>query len=1128
MDHSTRQFDAIGCDYIKKGEPIPPGIKKCTNPRYPFFRQNYFTAGDIEQFFQYWEATPCSFKKRKEKKKEIELHTNIEIDKYKNLCLHDIINTFIYISEKFKKGIFLKYIENKLTVFLPFSKVNFENEWNHKIKVNPKKYKKLTELIRYISKLEKKEFISSRFNYEVNKWSGNNGLVRSEFPISEGDNGLNMIRDMFRTLSQKREVPNIEYFVNKRDFPLLKKDGTESYHHFFGKQQTLLSHSFSKYSPILSMNTTDDHADIPIPTWHDWCIVSYYHEQKKFGKEYEEFPMPKEFESIAWKDKKPTIIFRGASTGLGVSLETNPRLFFSRESQKNKRNPENGELWMDVGITKWNLRPRISEQYPYLDTIDISKLGIPLSPYVTPLEQSKYKYVLHLPGHSCAYRLSLELYYGSVLFIYPCDYKLWYFDHLQPWVHYIPLKLLEIDKEDLYKKLEWCTQNEEQCQKIAENARTFAKQWITMEKVLDYLSETLWKIAEVSYPKIYLMKHSHFKLQKEQIQEHMKSRENMFDQLLEIGGGITEPSASTKGWNDEMMEMYFYDLEKKEQLIPFFKKIEETEQVFYSSKNTQVFSFELNGKDFLLKKTAPNWKQDEWNQVLLSKFYLNPLKKKIPQLMYVYHATHFVEQPSSPFFYMILEHKKGITLEAYITQNGFRLHHLVMIWKQIILCLQELKQNMVFSHIDLYPWNIIVEPLSSPIFQVFHIGKEGFAKYCFKEQCSIIDYGKSFFIHDLFPFYSICPFFRNHYIDITILILSSLHHLLIKQYIPTSDHSNILKIMNWWASHCQEEERFSSISQIKFFLKHRKKFSNILQRKKNVSADFGISFLHFLDSLIFCPPHDIKIKWSSLENTSSSPLNHRVKEPNIFPIRRHDENNILYPCFPIEDWNFLNTCFYFHLDKEFLFDFYFIQSKVWMNNNQEPLLREKINKWKEYFYAERADSKLSISFLFKKFLSYQLLYKMDCSFPNTRTLFNHSEIDFLLHFYSQSFSLLATTKQHSFSFSEYDIIPISGSHVCACCLEKNKNKITPQYLKQKKSISDEELDEKKKRDVNKQKWIDYYKIKSIFLGNPQIFYFLDVSPSFFDYWTTLENDIMEEYYCQFLMNAEQENEIMES
>ena len=71
----------------------------------------------------------------------------ISWSKYQNLDANSVDNTFNYIFNKFKKGIYIKIKDNELRVFLPFSKVNFINEWSHLIKYDRSKYSNMLEFI---------------------------------------------------------------------------------------------------------------------------------------------------------------------------------------------------------------------------------------------------------------------------------------------------------------------------------------------------------------------------------------------------------------------------------------------------------------------------------------------------------------------------------------------------------------------------------------------------------------------------------------------------------------------------------------------------------------------------------------------------------------------------------------------------------------------------------------------------------------------------------------------------------------------------------------------------------------------------------------------------------------------
>ncbi len=159
-----------------------------------------------------------------------------------------------------------------------------KNDWGDLMKYDPSKYKSMIDFMRHVSN---QTAIANNKNYKfkpdqvsryTNQWYANNCLIRYEHPLSEGDTNVVTLRHMFDELCATREVPDIELFINRRDFPLLTKNGTEPYYNIFGKDHSLDSKSLKLISegmcPILSMCTSDMYADIVIPTHEDWARVA--------------------------------------------------------------------------------------------------------------------------------------------------------------------------------------------------------------------------------------------------------------------------------------------------------------------------------------------------------------------------------------------------------------------------------------------------------------------------------------------------------------------------------------------------------------------------------------------------------------------------------------------------------------------------------------------------------------------------------------------------------------------------------------------------------------------------------------------------------------------------------------
>ena len=142
------------------------------------------------------------------------------------------------------------------------------------------------------------------------------------------------------------------------------------------------------------MVTNYEYSDIAIPNCDDWTRVA--------SKENKFFPrsrkVDEDFSNFLWENKIPTAIFRGSSTGTGVTIETNPRLKITKMSTESPYD-EKGIPYLDAGITSWNVRPRKIKGEKYLESIDIKKLQLKLTNKMSLIEQSKYKYLVNIDGH---------------------------------------------------------------------------------------------------------------------------------------------------------------------------------------------------------------------------------------------------------------------------------------------------------------------------------------------------------------------------------------------------------------------------------------------------------------------------------------------------------------------------------------------------------------------------------------------------------------------------------------------------------------------------------------------------------------------------------------------------------
>ena len=468
-----------------------------TNPRFSKFNQIYYTAGDYQDFDKYG-LLPLMYYlicKKNTNNKNIQKNNMIYNNKnshffklYKEIDYNSCLNTFNYIFHKFKKAIFVIIENNKLQLYLPFSNANYKNNWykniyfseEEKELIDNNDYNKIKhKLNQYTNAFIKKypsQFKARGLNYNREQWHANNCIFRNQFRDYEGDQNFNVFKNMFDELVKHRKIPDVQFFINYRDFPILKKNLTEPYNHLFNSDKVKIEKEFQykKFCPIFSQSITDDFADLLMPTNDDWLMASSKYFTDSCSTSYNKKSFDKM--NIDWKTKKKVCIFRGSATGCGITLENNMRLKAAQLSLQHKN-------ILDVGITDWKPRDKKYSKNP-VQIIDPDKFRFQKALPLSRIEQSNYKYILNIDGYVSAFRLSSELRMKSVVLIVESNYKLWYSHLLVPYKHFVPVKK---DLSDLIQIIQWCIKNDDDCFKIAENSYKFYEKYLTKEGIFDYL-----------------------------------------------------------------------------------------------------------------------------------------------------------------------------------------------------------------------------------------------------------------------------------------------------------------------------------------------------------------------------------------------------------------------------------------------------------------------------------------------------------------------------------------------------------------------------------------------------------------------------------------------------------------
>ena len=699
------------------------------NDRYKqLSKASVFIAGDEEQFQSRRDYTNLSVNYDQRLVNELVSFSN----KFSNLSGEDLTNTFRYIFHKFKKGIYIRIKDNKLTHFLPFSKIKYVNEWGDRIKYNPTIFRKVCEDLGY-------RFNERNINNLPNTWYGNNCLVRYEYPICENDTDLENYHDLFTSMCENSTVPDIEFFINRRDFPILKNNNTEPYNHIWdSEEQELVSHSYKKYFPIFSSSSIPSKfSDILFPTAEDWARV-----RKSDGVSFSKYENVPALFYNDFDNKLNTAVFRGSSTGIGVTIDTNQRLKVASLMISVHNSLHNNPL-LNAGITKWKNRPRKLQGSNELKTIDIKSLPFDLVKSLTPTEQSRYKYIIHIKGYVSAYRLSYELNMGSVILMVddPDGYRMWFSHLLEPYIHYVPVKS---DLSDLFEKIIWCRSNNEKMKEIIKNCKQFYNEHLTKTGVYRYITSTLHSLKKHTGTYTY----NPF---------YKKQLENERSEILRKINSLSIKYNSKYSINN------YRNIQSPKDNLTFIKTLEKT-------KTTIVDIYSDNYVEFVVKNSAN--KDEMTHEQFIGLFCVNKLLKTIPNFL---HTFGEIEQG------LVIEKIGGINFRTWL-DTKFDYPQYIHILSQLNLALIVAQRKCLFVHYDLFPWNVMIQTLDEEIEIQYPIDIGKIVVVKTKIVPIIIDYGKTsaivrnndgkFIIHSTIkPF----EFDKDH--DMRTIVISSIKHL---------------------------------------------------------------------------------------------------------------------------------------------------------------------------------------------------------------------------------------------------------------------------------------------------------------------------------------------------------------
>jgi len=460
-----------------------------------------------------------------------DINLRLDLPFHKCLTPASTMNTLKYLFFHMKCGIYVMIRDGKLRIFCPFVNSEYRNVWGDVIRVEGS-----DDLGRYYAD-KRKFYRKENVEYDRSKWWANGNIICNELCRPEdkdkmqywGDHFLAPMRDMLAEAANQRQLPDCEFFINKRDYPQLKVnvprgEPVEPYGFIYDKDDRdpaqdvdlCEEHKFKTYAPIMSFYAArpDRFADVPWPSSEDWeaaCGLvfpqTFFHKKDERGRaKFDGNPRDlfteanfRKFERGWDDDRVATAFFRGTATGGGTTVDNNQRLKVAQLCHDWKDDEEKGgeEPFLDAQIVGWNLRDKKVANGPmtYLRRHNFSFTAG--RHHFTPIyEQSKYKYLVYVDGHCAACRYGFMMRLGSVILkVAPRQVAdtMWYFPLLRPYHDHVPVKA---DLSDLEEKIRWCRENDDKCRQIGENALKFYEKHVGRKATLDYIEMICKQVAK--------------------------------------------------------------------------------------------------------------------------------------------------------------------------------------------------------------------------------------------------------------------------------------------------------------------------------------------------------------------------------------------------------------------------------------------------------------------------------------------------------------------------------------------------------------------------------------------------------------------------------------------------------
>lgn len=213
----------------------------------------------------------------------------------------------------------------------------------------------------------------------------------------------------------------------------------------------------TEQEPVIAFCASGGHAAVLIPDYGFLASDGYGH-LRRWADDNDR----------NWDSRSTTVLWRGATSGAG--------LISSPEMAEDQLIPRVQLCLRAKSIAGTDVRIANIAQSdtPELDRERLSQAGI-MGERVPVEAWAGHKFAIDIDGNTNSFGTMLSrLILGCCVLKVssPQDWRQWYCDSVEPWVHFVPIKS---DLSDLAEKIEWCREHDQECREIAVRGNAFAK-----------------------------------------------------------------------------------------------------------------------------------------------------------------------------------------------------------------------------------------------------------------------------------------------------------------------------------------------------------------------------------------------------------------------------------------------------------------------------------------------------------------------------------------------------------------------------------------------------------------------------------------------------------------------------